>query len=167
MLKDIDEQSPLWLRVTRLTQLSRGALAEMRSLLLELRPDDLAEIPLDELIEQLLAALECRRQLDVSLALSKVDLLPEAHVAFYRIAQEALGNVAQHANARSLAVRLVAGPTVELLIADDGAGFDPADALPGHFGLGNMHDRAAAIDAELSVDSAPGHGTTVRLRMTS
>jgi PAS domain S-box-containing protein len=165
LVKDIDDNSPLRHRATRLTQLSRGALAEMRALLLELRPDDLAEVDLDELIEHLLAALECRRQLDVSVALDKVDLPPDAHVAFYRIAQEALGNLAQHANARSLAVRLVAGPTVELLIADDGAGFDPSDPPAGHFGLGNMRDRADAIGATISVDSAPGHGTTVRLRL--
>ena len=99
--------------------------AEMRSLLLELRPDELADVDLVQLITHLLDALECRRTLDVTAALDPVRLDPDVHVAFYRIAQESLGNVAQHANSRSLAVRLVAGPPVELCIADDGAGFDP------------------------------------------
>lgn len=164
LVKDIDEQSPLRHRAERLTQLSRGALAEMRSLLLELKPTELAEVELDELVRQLLAALECRRQLDVSVALDHVKLDPDAHVAFYRIAQEALANVAQHANARSLAVRLASGPVIELLIADDGAGFDPAGRSGGHFGLVNMQERAEAVGATLSVDSAPGQGTTVRVR---
>ena len=164
LLSDIGPYSALFQRAERLQKLNRGALAEMRSLLLELRPDELSEVALDELIKHLLAALECRRTLDVTIALDPVRLEPEPHIAFYRIAQETLGNVTQHANARTLAVRLVAGPPVELLIADDGAGFDP-DAVPGgHLGLQIMSERAEAVDAELSVTSAPGQGTTMRLR---
>lgn len=164
LLKDIDRDSELFERANRLQKLNRGALAEMRSLLLELRPAELIEVGLDDLIKHLLAALECRRTLDVTIALDSVLLEPTAHLAFYRIAQETLGNVTQHANARTLAVRLVAGPPVELLIADDGAGFDP-DAVPGgHLGLQIMTERAAGIDAQLFVKSAPGQGTTMRLR---
>jgi PAS domain S-box-containing protein len=164
LLGDIDADSPLFHRADRLRQLSRGALAEMRSLLLELRPDELAGVDLDQLIRQLLAALECRRMLDVTVALDPVQLEPDAHVACYRIAQESLGNVAQHANGRSLAVRLVSGPPVELCISDDGVGFDP-DAIPGgHLGLRIMRERAEAVGASLTVTSAPGQGTTVRLR---
>jgi len=165
LMGDIAVESALFPRAERLCKLNRGALAEMRSLLLELRPDELSEVALDELIKHLLAALECRRTLDVTIALDPIRLEPAAHVAFYRIAQETLGNVTQHGNARTLAVRLVAGPPVELLIADDGAGFDP-DAVPGgHLGLQIMAERAAAINAELSVTSAPGQGTTMRLRL--
>jgi signal transduction histidine kinase len=163
LLSDIDPDSALFQRAERLRKLNRGALAEMRSLLLELRPDELSEVALDELIKHLLAALECRRTMDVTIALDPIRLEPSAHLAFYRIAQETLGNVTQHANARTLAVRLVAGPPVELLIADDGAGFDP-DAVPGgHLGLQIMSERAEAVNAELSVTSAPGQGATMRL----
>lgn len=165
LMSDIDPDSPLFPRAERLRKLNRGALAEMRSLLLELRPADLTEVALDELIKHLLAALECRRTLDVTIALDPVRLEASAHIAFYRIAQETLGNVTQHSNARTLAVRLVAGPPVELLIADDGAGFDP-DAVPGgHLGLEIMGERAEAVGAELSLTSAPGQGTTMRLRL--
>jgi signal transduction histidine kinase len=165
LLSDIEPDSALFQRVERLRKLNRGALAEMRSLLLELRPDELAEVALDELIKHLLAALECRRTLDVTIALDPIRLEPSAHIAFYRIAQETLGNVTHHANARTLAVRLVAGPPVELLIADDGAGFDP-DAVPGgHLGLQIMRERADAVNAELSLTSALGQGTTMRLRL--
>jgi PAS domain S-box-containing protein len=165
LLSDIEPDSALFQRAERLRKLNRGALAEMRSLLLELRPDELAEVALDELIKHLLAALECRRTLDVTIALDPIRLEPSAHIAFYRIAQETLGNVTHHANARTLAVRLVAGPPVELLIADDGAGFDP-DAVPGgHLGLQIMRERADAVNAELSLTSALGQGTTMRLRL--
>ena len=117
-----------------------------------------------ELITHLLDALECRRTLDVTAALDPVRLDPDVHVAFYRIAQESLGNVAQHANARSLAVRLVAGPPVELCIADDGAGFDPDQVPGGHLGLRIMSERAQAVGAVFSVNSAPGQGTSIRVR---
>ena len=78
--------------------------------------------------------------------------------------QESLGNVAQHANSRSLAVRLVAGPPVELCIADDGAGFDPDGVPGGHLGLRIMSERAQAVGAVFSVNSAPGQGTSIRVR---
>jgi PAS domain S-box-containing protein len=164
LMSDIDADSPLSHRAERLCRLNRGALAEMRSLLLELRPDELTEVALDELIKHLLAALECRRTLDVTIALHPVRLEPDAHIAFYRIAQETLGNVTQHANARTLAVRLVAGPPVELLISDDGAGFDPGAIPGGHLGVQIMRERADAVGADLSLTSAPGQGTTMRLR---
>jgi signal transduction histidine kinase len=90
-------------------------------------------------------------------------LEPEAHVALYRIAQEAISNVAQHAEAETLRVRLHAGPPVELVVEDDGTGFD-YDRLPaGHFGLRNMRDRAGAIGADFSMYSEPERGTTVRV----
>lgn len=164
LTSDIDPESALFQRAERLCRLNRGALAEMRSLLLELRPDELSEVALDELIKHLLAALECRRTLDVTIALDPIRLEPEAHIAFYRIAQETLGNVTQHANARTLAVRLVTGPPIELLVSDDGSGFDPSEVPGGHLGLQIMRERAEAVGAKLSVTSAPGQGTTMRLR---
>ena len=159
LLNDIDADSELFHRADRLRQLNRGALAEMRSLLLELRPDELADVDLAQLITHLLDALECRRTLDVTAALDPVRLDPDVHVAFYRIAQESLGNVAQHANSRSLAVRLVAGPPVELCIADDGAGFDP-DAGAGRPSRTQDHERACASRRSGVLGeqrSGPGH----------
>ncbi|MDH3707695.1 MAG: PAS domain-containing protein, partial [Acidimicrobiia bacterium] len=142
LLRDVDDESELHRRVDRLGQLTRGALAEMRALLLELRPSELAEISLDELIEYLLAALECRRSLDVTVELDAVKLDPAAHITFYRIAQEGLGNAAHHAEAASLSVRLSKGPPTELVIVDDGRGFDPEAVPAGHFGLTIMRERA-------------------------
>lgn len=163
LMRDIDEDSELHHRVDRLGQLTRGALAEMRALLLELRPSELEGICLDELIEYLLAALECRRTLDVTVELDKVNLEPATHVTFYRIAQEGLGNVARHADATSLTVRLVEGPPAELRITDDGAGFDPEGVPAGHFGLTIMQERAESVGANFEVTSRPGEGTSLRL----
>ena len=165
LLGDVDETSNLHQRVERLRRLTRGALAEMRALLLELRPSELTEVKLDELIGHLIDALECRRVLDVTVALDAIRLEPGTHMAFYRIAQEALGNVAQHANASALTVRLAHGRTVELCIIDNGRGFDVDAVPPGHLGLRIMRERASAVGAHLAVESSPGRGTTVRLQI--
>ena len=163
LLTQVDEDSEIATRVDRLRKLTRGALSEMRALLLELRPLELAGVDLGELIGHLVTALEGRRSLDVQVELDALKLEPGAHVAVYRIAQEAISNVAQHAEADTLRVRLNAGPPVELVVEDDGTGFD-YDRLPaGHFGLRNMRDRAGAIGAEFEMYSEPGRGTTVRV----
>jgi signal transduction histidine kinase len=164
VLADLDEGSPLAHRVNRLRQLTRGALSEMRGLLLELRPAELDHVGLDELIDHLLTALECRRDLDVTVEMAPVSLPADAHLAFYRIAQEGLRNIAQHAAASSLVVQLMPGPPVELLIRDDGTGFDPHAVPPGHLGLKIMRERADLVGAQLSVTTDPDVGTEIRLR---
>lgn len=163
VLRELEPSTPLHARVKRLHQLARGALSEMRALLLELRPDDLTDVSLDELINNLIAAMECRRMLDVCVDLAPVQLEPAAHHTFYRVAQEALRNVAQHSEATRVEVRLVDGPVVELRVTDDGRGFDP-DAVPkGHLGLAIMRERAESIGATATRTSQPGGGTEIRL----
>lgn len=164
LLRDVDESSPLYHRVARLHQLARGALSEMRALLLELRPDDLTDVGLDELINYLIAALECRRTLSVQVDLASIELDPDVHHMFYRVAQEALRNITQHAEAETVEVRLTDGQAVELRVVDDGRGFDLADVPSGHLGLAIMHERAESVGALLEIDSEPGRGTSVVLR---
>lgn len=161
LLKDVPGGSDLYRRVDRLRQLTRGALSEMRELLLELRPSELAAVELRELIEHLLTALEGRRTLELSVELQRVELEPATNVALYRIAQEALSNMAQHSNASAVEVRLMAGPPIVLTIIDDGDGFDVAGVPSGHLGLQIMRERAEAVGAELVVDGQFGGGTSV------
>jgi len=163
LLKEVPSDSHLHDRLDRLRQLTRGALSEMRALLLELRPSELAEVDLHELIEHLLAALECRRTLDVTVELDQVHVEQSVHVTFYRVAQQAIGNTSQHSDASALAVRLTAGPPVVLEISDDGTGFDDSLVRGGHFGLRIMRERADAIGADLQIETSPDSGTTVRL----
>ncbi len=166
ILGDLDDSSPLYNRIDMLRRSMRGALAEMRSLLLEMRSDDgeLAETSLDAAISTLLDALEARRTLAVTRQIEPVVLGSTEHVTFFRVAQEALANVARHANARSVVVRLEAGPPARLVIIDDGVGFDTQAHRPGHFGLLNMQERAAAVGAVLTVSSSEGSGTRVEVR---
>jgi signal transduction histidine kinase len=93
-------------------------------------------------------------------------LAPEQELHVYRIVQEALANVARHARAAQVRVRLTRSPReLVLTIADDGVGFELA--TPGRTGIGliTMRERAALIPATLTIDSAPDAGTTLCLRL--
>jgi len=150
-------------RAEELGELTRGALAEMRTLLLELRPGALTESGLAELLMQLGQATRGRARVPVRVdAGSDTELPPEVKVGFYRIAQEALSNVTKHAGAQRIDVALHQSQgTTCLCIRDDGIGFDPDSVTPAHMGLRIMRERADAIGASFAVESKPGTGTTI------
>lgn len=162
----------------KLRRLNRGALAEMRTLLIELRPAALHNIPLSELLSQLTEAITSRSGVPFELSIEKIPLLPDdVQEAFYRIAQEALNNVIKHAQAIRVMVSLSRSqlslddhgkPTlqVSLEVQDDGVGFSTGIDKPGHLGITIMRERAATISADLAIDSHPGHGTLVSLVWT-
>ncbi len=148
-----------------LRKLTQGALAEMRTLLLELRPASLTDKPLAEILGHLTQAVTSRSRTPVTLMVEGDSSLPaEIQVALYRIAQEALNNVAKHAAATEVSVRLNCEPgRVLLSIEDDGRGFDASEALPDQLGLRIMRERAETIGATLEISSDPGQGTQVRV----
>lgn len=163
------EEGQLLLKEMR--QLSRGALAEMRTLLLELRPAALVEAKLGDLLHQLAEASTGREGLPITVTVEgERRLPPDVHVALYRIAQEALNNVIKHSRAShaDVSLRYLAsvhgedsGGSVTLCIHDDGRGFDPGDVSADHLGLGIMRERADAIGARLEITSEPGRGTQI------
>jgi signal transduction histidine kinase len=138
----------------------------MRAMLLELRPAALAEQRLDRLLEQLAEAMMSRTRTPVRTTLAKDCALPdEAKIALYRLAQEALNNVAKHARASAVEVSLVcAAEQVTLGIRDDGCGFDREAVEAGQLGLAIMRERAQAIGAELEIRGEPGQGTEIVVR---
>ncbi len=156
-------------RLEELRQLTRGALAEMRTLLLELRPATLMEVNLEELLRQLTEAARGRARIPIELqAQITAPLPPDVKVALYYIAQEALNNVAKHARASSAYVNLATHPSGAVLsVLDDGLGFDIAQVTPEHLGLAIMRERSESIDGELTIESAPGEGTEITIRWTN
>jgi two-component system nitrate/nitrite sensor histidine kinase NarX len=151
-----------------LRRLTRGALAEMRALLAELRPSILTDTDLGDLLHQLGSAFTGRTNVPVTVDVAGQGHLPtEVQVAFYRVCQEGLNNVAKHAEAGQVAIRLryTAG-AVELRLCDDGRGFDPVHISPGRSGLSMMRERAHAVGATFSIASQPGQGTEVTLHWT-
>lgn len=151
-----------------LERLNRGALAEMRMLMYELRPDALDTTPLHELLQLAIEAMVCRGEVQVDAAIARSDELPAAtRTQVYRIAQEALSNIARHSGATRAEVHWHADADgARLRIADNGRGFDPAQRRPGHFGLGHMAERAAEVGARYALHSAPGEGTEITLEIS-
>ena len=152
-------------KLTRLKQLTRGALAEMRTLLLELRPTALVEVGMDDLLRQLVEALASRTRARINLDADENCVLPaDLQMVFYRIAQESLNNIMKHAMPTQIDLELRCTPeAVEMCITDDGQGFDPDEIPAGHFGVGIMKERASAVGAMCTVTSAKGQGTQVRV----
>ncbi|MBN1221497.1 MAG: HAMP domain-containing protein [Anaerolineae bacterium] len=150
-------------RLQELRELTRGALAEMRTLLLELRPTALADTPLADLLRQLAESVTGWARVRVNVAVEdECNPLSEVKTALYRIAQEALNNAARHARANQVQVNLSGQPDeIVLQICDNGCGFDPAAIPPDHLGLGIMHERAESIGAILKIESQAGEGTQV------
>lgn len=146
-----------------LRQLTRGALAEMRTLLLELRPSTLTQTHLTDLIKQLCEAFIGRSRLPILLNIEgDRELPPDVQVAFYRIAQECLNNVFKYARATEVNVSLfMSSDTIRFEVRDNGIGFDPSVNRPMKLGIHIMRERAESIGADFHIASALGSGTCV------
>jgi signal transduction histidine kinase len=149
----------------KLSLLIRGALAEMRTMLIELRSGYLYNQTLDQLIRTLVEAARARSHAVIRASIMEIPLLPkEVTLAFYRIAQEALNNVLIHAAATEVKISLLVEPErLEFRIQDDGSGFDPQAVPAGHLGIKIMVERAAEIGGDLQIRSEPGTGTELAL----
>lgn len=142
----------------------------LQGLITELRPAALDQIGLAPAVEALVKRVGATSGLEVGLraqlAFDEGDQLtrldPEIEETLYRLTQESLTNAMKHASAGSVSVELTeAGETVTLSVTDDGQGFDTTEISTG-FGLVGMRDRAVLVGGTVSIESAPGSGTTVR-----
>jgi two-component system NarL family sensor kinase len=154
-------------QVARAQELAGAALDETRSAIAGLRPPVLDDLGLAASLESLAHGFPA---LDVRVDAAALSMAEHAETAVYRTAQEALQNVAKHASAQTVRVRLHRHKDrVVLEVADDGSGFDSAAAALGGpagsagFGLSGMRERAELLGGRLELTSAPGRGTTVRL----
>lgn len=152
-------------RLEELHWLLLNALSEIRTLLLELQPSRLIETGLGELLRELARAIGGRTDLPTTVTTEGYCIIPpDAQIALYRIAQEALTNAARHAKATKAEITLnCSDEIVELRIADNGIGFDMKATKVNltHFGIANMHERAESINANFQIVVSPGEGTEV------
>jgi signal transduction histidine kinase len=148
-------------------RLAEAGLAEMRALIFELRPESLETEGLVVALTKQVAVLRTRYKLTVEADLQdEPDLSLEMKHALYRIAQEAFHNIIKHAHASAVVLRLARQEREVILeISDDGKGFDPTKTFPGHLGLHSMRERSARIGGTFAVESTPGQGTRIRVRM--
>lgn len=147
--------------------LADAGLAEMRALIFELRPESLEREGLVAALARQVAVLRARYKLTVEAELGEEPSLPleVKHVA-YRVAQEALNNIVKHARATTVVLRL-AREAEEIIVEvrDNGRGFDPTDPFPGHLGLHSMRERVTKVGGFLVIESTPGQGTCVGVRL--
>jgi len=146
-------------------QLTTGALAEMRVLLLELRPNTLVTVSLDQLLQPYVLSLQGRGQIKVDLMMDPVPMLPpDVKIAFYRIVQEALNNITKHAGASQVDITIEnLQERLILTVEDNGCGFNQAQIAPTSLGLRGMRERTEEIGAVFNVESKIGTGTTIQV----
>lgn len=150
--------------VDETAELARHGLEESRQAIQALRADPLETWGLAGALQDLIQAFQERTGVEVHLVIAgdEPDLTSEEAQTLFRIAEEALTNVERHAAAQSVFVRLARGTDrLDLVIRDDGYGFEPTDVHPDHYGLTGMRERAAIIGATLEVNSHPGGGTEI------
>jgi signal transduction histidine kinase len=153
-------------QLVKVRDLAREALQEMRSLIFELRPAELETDGLVATLRKHIDVLQRVRRVDVELTVrGERRLAPDVEQGLFRIAQEALNNALKHAQASRIDVDIDLERGARLCVADDGAGFDTGsmEARSKRLGLTSMRERAEAIDARISIESAPGAGTRVRI----
>jgi len=154
--------------LSRLQTITNQALKELRLLVFELRPSALQNAGLVEALQNRLDAVEQRAGIRVQfLVENDLNLSEEQETALYRIAIEALNNALKHANAATVSVRLTRqNDDVMLTIHDDGQGFDPLDVdEQGGVGLMSMRERANQFGGQIFIESEPGEGTIVIIRL--
>jgi signal transduction histidine kinase len=149
-------------------RLAESAHSEMRSLVLELRPESLIN-------EGLLTAL--RKQSETLLERHQIKLIaniaidePKCSIhekeAIYRVVMEALNNVIKHSSSRTVHLMVMSnGRELIVTVSDDGIGFDVYQDYPGHVGLASMRERSTSVGAALEVTSALNSGTTVKVTL--
>ncbi len=151
-------------RLVQLEQQARDVHQEMDGIIRQLRPAALEDRGLAPALGQLVANWQEQTGLPVSLTINGERALPLAtEQTFYRIAQEALNNIARHAGAKQVEMWLKYRPEqVELGVADDGHGFDPTQPQPVQsLGLRGMQERIEELGGQFTLNSAPGRGTTI------
>jgi signal transduction histidine kinase len=151
-------------RLDRAAELCGGALAEMRALIFELRPDAIQEEGLVAALRKHATARQARDGIVVDIEVQNERRMPPDHEeAAYRIAREALHNVVKHAQAARVQVSLDFQDTrLCLQVQDDGRGFDAASSVGRGLGLTSMRERTEQLGGQLVVSSSPGSGTTIR-----
>ncbi len=163
-LLDGEEPETVRKSLRRAIALTRSNLEEARRSVLYLRAAPLEERPLAEALEVLASRWEAETGIEASFEAvnGARPLPPSVEAALYRVCQEALANVARHAEANRATVRLVVTPErVRLVVEDDGRGFDVSQVPDDRHGIVGMRERARMLGGALELRSVPGRGTSV------
>jgi signal transduction histidine kinase len=161
-------------QLTELRTLSAQAITELHELLADLRPSVLDDLGLVPALRRQVQDFGLRTNVDAQFIVEGGHrrIRPEVETVLFRIAQEALTNVAKHARAAHVVVSLAYGAEeVVLNVCDDGQGFDPDRVLAGGsrerraWGLLGIQERVALVGGSFGIESQPGAGTTIHVRI--
>lgn len=164
---DFPDENPVPAALDDLRRLSQSALEDARALITGLRPGPRDSGDLLALLQRRAKVMTAQSGVPVTVTgpVDGLSLRPDAEEQLGRIAHEALTNVAKHASASQVQIRLSLGAQEVLLeIADDGCGFEPTHRKPGRFGLDTMRERTRLLGGRLEIASRPGDGATIRAR---
>jgi signal transduction histidine kinase len=163
------EPEKLGAELERAEELARHGLKEAREAVSQMRLNAVRDLGLGPALQGAVNRFAERSGLEIAYAAdpqaaSFADARAET---LFRIAEESLRNIHQHSEAKSVAVTLrdIGDATIEMVIADDGVGFDPNAPHPGHYGVLGIREQAQLIGADLELRSAPGSGATVQVRL--
>jgi signal transduction histidine kinase len=147
---------------------TKDGLVETRRALADLRSSELESFGLNQAIRNMANSAAQRGGFNIKFSMDKdLDMLPEdiTH-CLYRTAQESLENILRHANASTVSISLVSEENkVNLVIKDNGTGFQESDIQKEHFGIRGMRERVEMLGGELTIDSDPGSGTNVLVEL--
>jgi two-component system CheB/CheR fusion protein len=168
--QSVPPDEALTVQIQNITDMTQRLASEAHQLAVELRPTALDDVGLAAALRHYVALWSERTQLAADLQLDGLDerrLPPEVETVVYRVVQEALTNVAKHALAQRVGIiLLVHGGAVQLIVEDDGQGFDSeAPVAAGSLGIASMRERVEQVNGNFSIESAPGAGTTLYARM--
>jgi signal transduction histidine kinase len=149
-------------RMAHLNEALNNGIALKRRIIEDLRPSSLSNLGLAAAVEILVREFNARMEIAVECQVQPVCLGANAELTVYRLVQEALTNIAKYAKATQVAVKVGrAGGKVEVVVRDDGIGFEPSlPRLTAH-GLLGMKFRVESEQGEMTIESAPGRGTTI------
>jgi signal transduction histidine kinase len=162
----LDPESPAREPLNYSLNLANGALAEMKALIFELRPETLATEGLLQALRKQTDALCKRHQIDARIesSINEPPISLDAKEALYRIALEAVQNTIRHAQATHVDIILSqSGSDIILMVRDDGRGFDATATYSGHLGLVSMRERTEQLGGAFQLTSEIGKGTCIRV----
>jgi signal transduction histidine kinase len=161
--KRVQTEPDLTARVERVGSRINEVIVVKRRMVEDMRPSALSMLGLRSALVQHCREMAEAMNVPFHVDIDEVSLTPESELVIYRFVQEALTNIAKYSNAKNVWVELHNGDKrLDILVRDDGVGFDPDLALAGHHGLTGMRYRIDSLGGTMSLTSRPGGGTSIR-----
>ena len=177
LLRQIPEKDKNRKQIEEISETATRALDETRNISRNLRPQYLQKFGLTETLQNMAKKIEDSTKIKIKISIVNIDGLfsPEEELSIYRIIQECLNNIIKHSGAKNsqLNIRFIAASLeltnsqekVEIVIKDDGIGFDLASKRKTSFGLDNIVQRTELLGGRYNINSAPGKGTTITINL--